>query len=155
MECLWCGAFAILPLPSPFTPIPNFPYKLPDALPLARSHTAAVLDTDWSLHNDSIVACGGEDGKVMIWKMESSQFEGWGQEHWVPQDFDPVERIDASPRKIGQILFHPTAAHVLASTSGKYSVKLWDLSKTENARSVLIGHGVIKLQILLCLCPTW
>ncbi|KAF8075319.1 microtubule binding protein [Lyophyllum atratum] len=135
------GAFAILPLPSPFHARPGFPQKLPDSLPLARSHTAAVLDTDWSPHNDSIVASAGEDGKVMIWKVEASVFEGWGQEGWVPQDFDPVARIDASPRKIGQVLFHPTAANVLASASGEHTVKLWDLANTEDARSVLGGHG--------------
>ncbi|KAJ8583702.1 microtubule binding protein [Rhizopogon salebrosus TDB-379] len=135
------GAFAILPLPSPFAPVPNFPYKLPDVIPLARSHTAPVLDTDWSPHNDSIVASAGEDGKVMIWKVESSAFEDWGQDHWVPQDFDPVARIDASPRKIGQVLFHPTASNVLASASGEYTVKLWDLADTDRPRSVLTGHG--------------
>ena len=135
------GAFAILPLPSPFTPVPNFPYKLPDVIPLARSHTAPVLDTDWSPHNDSIVASGGEDGKVMIWKVDSSAFEDWGQDHWEPQDFDPVARIDASPRKIGQVLFHPTASNVLASASGEHTVKLWDLADTDRPRSVLTGHG--------------
>jgi coronin-1B/1C/6 len=128
-------------LPSPFNAIPNFPYKLPDVIPLARSHTAPVLDTDWSPHNDSIVASGGEDGKVAIWKVESSLFEGWGSEHWVPQDFDPVVRIDASPRKIGQVLFHPIASHVLASASGEFNVKLWDLANPENAKSVLVGHN--------------
>ena len=131
----------MLPLPSPFQAIPNFPHKLPDALPLARSHTAAVLDTDWSPHNDSIVASGGEDGKVMIWKMESAHFDGWGQDGWVPQDFDPVERIDGSARKVGQVLFHPTASLVLASASGDHTVKLWDLSNTESPKSVLGGHG--------------
>ncbi|KAG5353575.1 hypothetical protein C0989_005092 [Termitomyces sp. Mn162] len=135
------GAFAILPLPSPFQTVSGFPQKLPDSLPLARSHTAAVLDTDWSPHNDSIVASGGEDGKVMIWKVEASAFEGWGQEDWVPQDFDPVARIDGSPRKIGQVLFHPTAANVLASASGEHTIKLWDLANTEEAKSVLTGHG--------------
>ncbi|KIM38103.1 hypothetical protein M413DRAFT_250886 [Hebeloma cylindrosporum] len=84
------GAFAILPLPSPFQPISGFPHKLPDTIPMARSHTAPVLDTDWSPHNDSIVASGGEDGKVMIWKVEPSMFENWGQEGWVAEDFDPV-----------------------------------------------------------------
>jgi coronin-1B/1C/6 len=137
------GAFAILPLPSPFQGISGIPHKLPDTIPLARSHTAAVLDTDWSPHNDSIVASGAEDGKVMIWKVESSIFEGWGQEGWVAQDFDPVLRIDASPRKIGQVLFHPTAANVVASASGEYSVKLWDLANPENPRSTLVGHGDI------------
>lgn len=77
----------------------------------------------------------------MIWKVDASAFEGWGQEHWDPQDFDPVARIDASPRKIGQVLFHPTAAHVLASASGEHTVKVWDLSHTEDAKSVLVGHG--------------
>ena len=136
------GAFAILPLPSPFNALPfNLPYKLPDIIPLARSHTAPVLDTDWSPHNDSIVASGGEDGKVMIWKVEQSTFEGWGQEHWEPCDFDPVARIDASPRKIGQVLFHPSASNVLASASGEHTVKLWDLANTEAPKSVLSGHN--------------
>ncbi|KJA22756.1 hypothetical protein HYPSUDRAFT_201850 [Hypholoma sublateritium FD-334 SS-4] len=137
------GAFAILPLPSPFHGISDFPHKLPDTIPMARSHTAAVLDTDWSPHNDSIVASGGEDGKVMIWKVESSMFEGWGQEGWVPQDFDPVLRIDASPRKVGQVLFHPTASNIVASSSGEYTVKLWDLANPEDPRSVLTGHSDI------------
>lgn len=110
-------------------------------IPLARSHTAPVLDTDWSPHNDSVVASGGEDGKVMIWKVEQSQFEGWGQEHWEPCDFDPVARIDASPRKIGQVLFHPSALNVLASASGEHTVKLWDLANTEAPKSILSGHN--------------
>lgn len=143
------GAFAILPLPSPFSPVPNFPYKLPDVVPLARSHTAPVLDTDWSPHNDSIVASGGEDGKLMIWKVDASAFEDWGrqkqeQQHqqWVPQDFEPVARIDASVRKIGQVLFHPTASNVLASASGEHTVKLWDLEDGDGrARCVFGGHG--------------
>ncbi|TFY77354.1 hypothetical protein EWM64_g6661, partial [Hericium alpestre] len=118
------GAFAILPAPSPFGPASTIPYKLPDIIPLARSHTAPVLDTDWSPHNDETVASAGEDGKVMIWKVDAGAFEDWGQEGWEPRDFDPVLRIDASPRKIGQVLWHPTAQHVLAST-----------------KSVLSGHG--------------
>lgn len=136
------GAFAILPLPSPYHPISgNFPSRLPDIIPLARSHSATVLDTAWSPFNDSVVASGGEDGRVMIWKVEASAFEGWGQEHWVPQDFDPVARIDGSVRRIGQLLFHPTTEHVLAAASGDYVVKLWDLGNPESPRSVLGGHG--------------
>ncbi|KAI0924162.1 hypothetical protein AcW1_006353 [Taiwanofungus camphoratus] len=136
------GAFAILPLPSPSEPLPHgFPSKLPDLIPLARSHTGPVLDTDWSPFNDSVVASGGDDGKVMIWKVDSTTFEGWGQEHWEPEDFDPVARIDVSPRRVGQVLFHPTANNVLASTTGDHVVKLWDLANPENPKSVLSGHG--------------
>ncbi|KIY46828.1 DUF1900-domain-containing protein [Fistulina hepatica ATCC 64428] len=136
------GAFAILPLPSPFQPNTSVPYKLPDTLPLARSHTAPVLDTDWSPHNDAIVASAGEDGKVCIWKVEAATFDGWSDDGWVPPaDFDPVSRIDASPKKIGQVLFHPTAANVLASASSDHVVKLWDLANPEDPRTVLTGHG--------------
>lgn len=136
------GAFAILPLPSPFEPLPSgFPTKLPDIIPLARSHSAPVLDTDWSPFNDSVVASAGDDGKAMIWKVEASAFEGWGQEHWEPQDFDPVARIDVSPRRVGQVLFHPTANNVLATTTGDHVVKLWDLANPESAKVVLGGHG--------------
>ncbi|KAJ7066122.1 microtubule binding protein [Mycena amicta] len=134
------GAFAIIPLPSPFNST-TLSTKLPDNLPLARSHTAPVLDTDWSPHNDSIVASAGEDGKVMIWKVDHAAFEGWGAEGWSPVDFEPIWRIDASPRKIGQVLWHPTASNVFASASGEHVVKLWDLANPEDPRTVLTGHG--------------
>ena len=100
-----------------------------------------MLDTDWSPFNDSIVASAGDDGKAMIWKVDSSVFEGWGAEGWVPQDFDPVARIDVTPRRVGQVLFHPTAEHVLATATGEHTVKLWDLGAPESAKSVLSGHG--------------
>ncbi|KAG2114589.1 uncharacterized protein F5147DRAFT_821859, partial [Suillus discolor] len=134
------GPFTILPLPSTFAAIPNFPYKLPEVIPLACSHTAPILDTDWSPHNDFIIALGGEDSKVMIWKVESSAFEDWGQDHWVPVNFDPVAHINASPHKIGQVLFHLTTSNILISASSEYTVKLWDFADTDHTRSVLTRH---------------
>lgn len=77
----------------------------------------------------------------MIWKVEESVFEGWGADGWEPQDFDPVARIDVTPRRVGQVLFHPTAEHVLATATGEHTVKLWDLGSPENPKSVLSGHG--------------
>ena len=75
-------------------------------------------------------------------QVEESEFEGWGSEHWQPVDFDPVQRFDASPRKIGQVLFHPTASHVLASATGDHLIKLWDLGNVDHGpRSTLTGHA--------------
>lgn len=79
----------------------------------------------------------------MIWKVEAATFEGWGTEGWEPVDHDPVLRIDASARKVGQVLFHPTASNVLATASGDSLVKLWDLANPEDPRTVLSGHGDI------------
>lgn len=76
----------------------------------------------------------------MIWKVEDSHFDGWGQDHWVPQDFDPVARIDSSPRRVSQMLFHPTAEHVLAAASGDGCVKLWDLGSLDSPKSTLGAH---------------
>jgi coronin-1B/1C/6 len=135
------GAFAILPAPSPFTGAPGIPYKLPDIVPLARSHTAPVLDTDWSPHSDTIVASSGEDGNVLIWQVDPSVFEGWNSDGWTPVDFSPVLHINASPRKVGQVLWNPAAQHVLASAVGDHTVKLWDLGAPESPRAVLAGHG--------------
>ncbi|KAH9988550.1 WD40-repeat-containing domain protein [Russula vinacea] len=132
---------AILPAPSPVTGAPGIPYKLPDIIPLARSHTAPVLDTDWSPHSDTTVASGGEDGNVLIWQVDANAFEGWNAEGWTPVDFSPVLHINASQRKVGQVLWHPAAQHVLASAVGDHTVKLWDLGAPESPRAVLAGHG--------------
>jgi coronin-1B/1C/6 len=134
------GAFAILPLPSPFHAI-DLPHKLPDSLPLARSHAAPVLDTNWCPHDDSIVASAGDDGKLMIWSVDDAAFEGWGVEGWEPKDFDPILRIDASARKVGQVLWHPTAKNVIAGACGDYTIKLWDVAAPEDPKIVLKGHN--------------
>ncbi|KAG9097830.1 Coronin-like protein crn1, partial [Ceratobasidium sp. 392] len=61
----------------PFCPLPHsLPHKLPDLIPLARGHNAPVLDTDLSSFDDSVLVSGGEDGHVLVWKVESSQFDG-------------------------------------------------------------------------------
>ncbi|KAL5536362.1 CRN1 [Sanghuangporus sanghuang] len=134
------GAFAILPLPSPFEPH-KLPAKLPDVIPLARGHIAPVLDTDWSPHDDALVASAGDDGQLLLWKVDANTFEGWGADKWEPQDFEPVLRIAASSRKAGQVLFHPIAKHVVGVATGDHAVKLWDLALPEDPQRVLGGHG--------------
>ncbi|KAI9572004.1 microtubule binding protein [Boletus coccyginus] len=136
------GAFAVLPLPSPFGPSTHdVPSKLPDIIPLARTHTAAVLDTAWSPANDTLVASASEDGTSLLWKVPDGLFDGWTSDAWEPHDLEPVARVDVSPKKVGQVLWHPTAANVLATASGEHLVKLWDLADLSRSRSTLNGHG--------------
>ncbi|WVQ64461.1 uncharacterized protein L199_002628 [Kwoniella botswanensis] len=137
------GAFAILPLFSPVTPPQpaGFPNKLPDIIPLARGHTAPVLDTAWSPFDDNIVASAGEDGKVLVWKVQDSLFEGWGEDHWVPEDLSPELRLSAGGRKVGQVIFHPTSSNLLTAASGDHLVRLWDISSGgDSPKITLKGH---------------
>jgi coronin-1B/1C/6 len=44
-----------------------------------------------------------------------------------PADVSPVLKLGGHLRKVGHVLFNPAADSVLASASGDYTVKLWDV----------------------------
>ncbi|KAH7354470.1 WD repeat domain-containing protein [Plectosphaerella cucumerina] len=112
------GAFAVLPL--------GEKGKVPDQIPLFRGHTATVLDTDWNPFNDRIIASGSEDGKVFIWEVPRDFTLHTDAEE--PADVAPVARLSGHARKVGQVLFNPAADNILASASGDFSIKLWDIT---------------------------
>ncbi|KAI0388686.1 DUF1900-domain-containing protein [Xylariaceae sp. FL0594] len=112
------GAFAVIPLEERG--------KLPDAIPLFRGHTAAVLDTDWNPFNDRVIASASDDAKVMIWQVPQgfSLFTDADE----PADVAPVAKLSGHSRKVGQVLFNPAAENILASASGDLTLKIWDIS---------------------------
>ncbi|CAO3678854.1 unnamed protein product [Umbelopsis ramanniana] len=109
--------------------------KLPDNYPLYRGHTAAVLDTDFHPFNDYVIASGSEDSKVMIWNIP----EKYEEEQ---EEIAPVLKLSGHGRKVGHVLFHPTANNVLASASTDLTIKLWDIEKGQE-RQEITGHGEI------------
>ncbi|KAI9718179.1 MAG: Coronin-like protein crn1 [Chrysothrix sp. TS-e1954] len=125
------GAFAVVPL--------NEKGKLPDHIPLFRGHTAPVLDTDWSPFDDSFIASGSDDGKVFLWKVP----EGFTvrPETEEPPDVSPVVKLSGHSRKVGHVLFNPSAQNVLASSSGDYTVKIWDVEG--GSSKLALKHGDI------------
>ncbi|MBE7182331.1 MAG: DUF1899 domain-containing protein [Terriglobus roseus] len=125
------GAFAVIPI--------DERGKLPEQLPLFRGHTAAVLDTDWSPFNDSLIASGSDDCKVFIWKVpDGFSLHSDADE---PEDVGPTSRFTGHSRKVGHVLFNPAAANVLASSSGDYTVKLWDVEAGQ--AKLTLKHGDI------------
>jgi coronin-1B/1C/6 len=44
-------------------------------------------------------------------------------------------------RKVGHVLFNPAAQNILASSSGDYTVKLWDIEKGKDR--LALKHGEI------------
>ncbi|MCJ1464242.1 Coronin-like protein crn1 [Pseudocyphellaria aurata] len=111
------GSFAVIPI--------NEKGRLPDQLPLFRGHTAVVLDIDWNPFNDSLIASGSDDGKAFIWKVpEGFTLRTEGEE---PADVAPVAKLVGHSRKVGHVLFNPAAENILATSSGDYTVKIWDV----------------------------
>ncbi|KAI7871650.1 hypothetical protein BDF14DRAFT_1763182 [Spinellus fusiger] len=121
------GAFAVIPL--------STVGKLPDTYPLYRGHTGPVLDTDFNPFNDYVIASGAEDSKVMIWTIPECYEED-------QEAVYPVSKLSGHGRKVGQVLFHPTAENVLASASTDLTIKLWDIEKGVE-RQEITGHTEI------------
>ncbi|KAI7850850.1 hypothetical protein BDC45DRAFT_517296 [Circinella umbellata] len=121
------GAFAVIPL--------SQQGKLPENYPLYRGHTAPVLDTDFNPFNDYVIASGAEDSKVMIWTIPEEYDEDL-------QEVQPVLKLSGHGRKVGQVLFHPTASNVLASASTDLTIKLWDIESGQERQEVT-GHTEI------------
>ncbi|QUC18594.1 uncharacterized protein UV8b_02835 [Ustilaginoidea virens] len=112
------GSFAVLPL--------NERGKIHDQIPLFRGHTAPVLDTDWNPFNDRFIASASEDGKVFLWEVPEN-FTLYTDAEEVT-DVSPVSKLSGHSRKVGQVLFNPSAENILASASGDFTVKIWDVS---------------------------
>ncbi|SCU98603.1 LADA_0H14202g1_1 [Lachancea dasiensis] len=115
------GAFAVIPL--------DEVGKAPDQVPLFRGHTAHVLDTDFNPFDDYCIASGSDDGKIGIWEIPKDySFHNYTSADGEPKDLEPKKFLQGHGRKVGHVLFHPTAQNVLASSSLDYTVKIWDIS---------------------------
>ncbi|KAF3482649.1 coronin-1C [Arthroderma uncinatum] len=131
------GAFAVLPL--------NEKGRLPERIPLFRGHTAVVLDTDWNPFNDSLITSGADDGKailqILLWRVP----EGFTlhTDAAEVEDIAPIGRLPGHPKKVGHVLFNPAAENVLASSSGDFTIKIWDI-EAGAAKATLNVNEVIQ-----------
>ncbi|KAH8671872.1 hypothetical protein BGZ60DRAFT_406085 [Tricladium varicosporioides] len=125
------GAFAVIPI--------GEKGRLPEQIPLFRGHTGPVLDTDWNPFNDRVIASGSDDGKVFIWQVPQG-FSLYSDAE-EPADVAPMMKLTGHSRKVGQVLFNPAAENILASASGDYTIKLWDIGTGKS--NLTLKHGDI------------
>ncbi|CAG8109045.1 unnamed protein product [Penicillium nalgiovense] len=128
------GAFAIIPLEERG--------KLPERIPLCRGHTAVVLDTDWNPFNDDLIASGSDDGKVLLWRVPENFTVRPEADADDIEDLAPIGKLSGHPKKIGHVLFNPAAENVLATASGDYTVKIWDIEAGAPKLTLNIGDIV-------------
>ncbi|KAG8531427.1 uncharacterized protein KY384_003056 [Bacidia gigantensis] len=130
------GAFAVIPL--------SEKGRLPDHIPLFRGHTAVVLDTDWSPFNDSFLASASDDGKVGLWKVPEDFAIRTDDEEEL-KDIAPVKKLTGHSKKVGHVLFNPSADQVLATSSGDYTVKIWDVEAGKSKLTLNVGDIIQSL----------
>ena len=96
--------------------------------PCLDGHKGPVLDFDFNPFHDSIVATGGDDGKVMLWGIPPGGLKETAS--------DPLVNMSGHQRKINVLRFHPTAEHVVASGAGDNFIKIWDAEKGTDKVSI-------------------
>jgi coronin-1B/1C/6 len=61
------------------------------------------------------------------------------------KDIGPVGKLSGHPKKVGHVLFNPAAENVLASASGDFTIKIWDIEAGAAKLSLKLGDVVQSL----------
>jgi coronin-1B/1C/6 len=98
------GAFLVLPL--------DKIGRIDRDVPLVTGHKAAVLDIAWCPHNDNVIASGSEDCTIKVWQIPDGGISSSNLTQ-------PAVDLVAHQRRVGQVLWHPSALNVLLSAGKK------------------------------------
>ena len=88
-----------------------------------------VIHCDIGSENNTLIACGSEDGKILIWHRSSSK---------------PIATLTAVARRsrisqstsINAVAFHPTVPNFLVSADDNKSVRVWGTEQIGSRRSL-------------------
>ncbi|CAF1127073.1 unnamed protein product [Adineta steineri] len=108
------GAFLVVPLEKMG--------RIDRDVPLVTGHKAAVLDIAWCPHNDNVIASGSEDCTVKVWQIPDG---GLTSNNLTQAAVDLV----AHQRRVGQVVWHPSALNVLLSAGGDMKIFIWNVGK--------------------------
>lgn len=103
------GAFLVVPL--------ERTGRVDRDAPIVGGHKAAVLDVQWCPHNDDVIASASEDCTVKIWQIP---------EHGLFRSLeDPVVDLVAHQRRVGLVVWHPSAQNILLSAGRRSISSSW------------------------------
>ncbi|XP_050428555.1 coronin-1C [Adelges cooleyi] len=109
------GAFIVLPL--------NKTGRLPADQPVVGGHKGPVLDIAWCPHNDNVIASGSEDCVVKVWQIPDGGISRTLTES--------VVDLIYHQRRVGLVLWHPTARNILLSAGSDNQVVIWNVGVGE------------------------
>lgn len=94
----------------------------PDA-PLVAGHKGPVLDIAFCPHNDNVIASGSEDCYVKVWQIPDGGITRTMTES--------VVDLVGHQRRVGLVLWHPSAQNILLSAGSDNKVCLWNVGTGE------------------------
>ncbi|XP_033105990.1 coronin-7-like [Anneissia japonica] len=99
-------------------------------LPGIKAHSDLVTDMDFSPFNDYLLATCSQDRSIKLWDLP---------EGGLTEDISTaLLTLPMQDKRVENVLFHPAADSVLASTIHK-TIKIWDIS-TEQEKLAWEGH---------------
>lgn len=108
------GAFIVLPLSKVGRINPDYP--------LVGGHKGPVLDIAWCPHNDNVIASGSEDCVVKIWEVPN---------HGLSRTLtEPIMELVYHQRRVGLVMWHPSAQNVLLTAGSDNLVVVWNLDES-------------------------
>jgi coronin-1B/1C/6 len=91
--------------------------------PLVGGHKGPVLDIAWCPHNDNVIASGSEDCVVKVWHIPDGGL--------VKTLTEPIVDLVFHQRRVGLVLWHPTALNVLLTAGSDNQVAIWNVGTGE------------------------
>ena len=95
-------------------------------------HGSEIADMAWSPFDDALLATGGEDAHVKLWRIPAGGLAANRRD----ADID----LAGHYRRVCTVGFHPTAANLLVSSAMDLAVRLWDVAAAEPAVLEIAGQ---------------
>ncbi|CAL8094712.1 unnamed protein product [Calicophoron daubneyi] len=105
--------------------------------PLVAGHKGSVLDIQWCPHNDDLIASASEDTTVKIWQIPEGGLRPKTNLNV------PVADLVAHQRRVGLVVWHPTAEHVLLSAGADNMVYIWSVATEEPLVEIMFPDVVL------------
>ncbi|KAF2882857.1 hypothetical protein ILUMI_23369 [Ignelater luminosus] len=91
--------------------------------PLVGGHKGPVLDIAFCPHNDNVIASGSEDCVVKVWHIPDGGL--------IKTLTEPIVDLLYHQRRVGLVLWHPTALNVLLTAGSDNQVVIWNVGTGE------------------------
>ncbi|XP_041447608.1 coronin-1B-like [Drosophila obscura] len=104
--------------------------RIPPDYPLVSGHKSPVLDIAWCPHNDNLIASASDDCTVKVWTIPDGGLKMTLKK--------PTVDLDYHQRRVGLLLWHPTAQNVLLTAAWDKKVVIWNVDTARGEILVVI-----------------